>query len=137
MAFVVIPWVCHFRWWWLTRSISRLLTVAASFSLVFLGLLLLPWLEAAHGVGIGVSVLSLFQVEYRYLDCRGIDFSHQAFLIGDINNSANEPAVYFVIYQIVTIVVIFGFTALLTWLIQYLLVKRSMSSSSRRLGVKA
>ena len=134
LAFYLVPRLCRFKWWWLTRSIYRLLAATACLLPILGLLLLLPWLEAAHGVGFGVSVLPVFQVEYRYLDCRGVEFSHQAYLWGDFAKAASEPAIFLIIYQTLTLGMIFAFAALITYLIHFVLVKRSMSAAAGRLG---
>jgi len=135
LAFFLLPRVFGFRRWWLTRAIFRVVSIIAVLAPLFTCILLLPWLEAAHGLGLGgLSTLPLFQVEHRYLDCRGVEFSHQAYLWGDFANAAAEPAIYLVIYQVVTIVVVFACAGVGTYLAHYWLVKRSISSASRRLG---
>ena len=135
LAFFLLPRLFGFRRWWLTRAISRVLAIIGVLAPLSMCILLLPWLEAAHGFGLGgLSTLPLFQVDYRYLDCRGVEFSHQAYLWGDFAKAAPEPAIYLVIYQVVTIVVIFACAGVGTYLAHYWLVKRSISKASGRLG---
>ena len=134
LAFYGIPKALSFQWWWLTKSVHRLLILTAVLFPLIGVLLSLPWLEAEYGVGLGVSVLPWFQVEYRYLECRSVEFSRPAYLWGDFAKSAFEPAVYLISYQVITIVMIFILSALVTYLIHHLLVKWSISTASKRLG---
>jgi hypothetical protein len=97
-------------------------------------LLLLPWLEAAFGLGIGVSVLVLFQVEPTYLDCRGVGFAKEASLLTDVFASP-DPTVYLIAAQFSTAVVIFVGIALCVSLAQWLLVRRSVINQPKQLGV--
>jgi hypothetical protein len=134
LGFYVIPRTLQFKWWWLTRSHSRFLI---SFTVLFVlstALSLLPWLEAAHGLGIGFSTLPVFQVDYRYLECRGVDFSHQTYLWGDFYRASTDPGIYLVVFQSITIVIAFLFAGAGVFFVHHLLVRRSIAASAARLG---
>ncbi len=112
----------------------RFLVLYASSFLLAAIALLLPWLEASYGLGLGFSTLGLFQVSYPYLECHKVEFAHQSFFWGDFSRASVGASIYLVAAQVFTYSIVFLITAVLVAIVHQVLVQKQLSTASARLG---
>jgi hypothetical protein len=123
-AILVLPRLKVNRWWF-TRPVTRLAIGSGPLLLVLLVFLALPLVETVYSISIGsFSILSLYQVTDSYLDCESVSYARQAFLLGDLFNAASKPAIFLGLYQLITFFLLVLFGAGLTYLFQWIRVKR-------------